>query len=257
MDKLKKSRSIHRTSFTKAYTAFQTKLALERPDETKLQVALNILAAKSTNLDEINLEIYNKMMDDNDAEEDITQELEVADEYKTKLETAKVKVARVLQAVPRNTAAQTNRNSTTPSDNGGVADAITENLKKFKLPKIELKKFNVDPKEWLQFWSIFKTIHDNASVSSEEKFQYLLQATVENSRASELVNSYPPTAANFTKVIESLKTRFGRDDLLVEVYVRELLKLVLNKSRGSLSSVYDKLETHLRALESLGVTTEM
>ena len=71
------------------------------------------------------------------------------------------------------------------------------------------------------------------------------------------MNSYLPTAANYTKVIESLKSRFGRDDLLVKVYVRELLKLVLNKSRGSLSSVYDKLEIHLRALESLGITSEM
>ena len=54
-----------------------------------------------------------------------------------------------------------------------------------------------------------------------------------------------------------MKSRFGRDDLLVEVYVRELLKQVLNKAKGTITSVYDKLETQLRPLESFGVTTDM
>jgi len=45
---------------------------------------------------------------------------------------------------------------------------------------------------------------------------------------------------------------------LIEFYVRELLKLVLNKNKSiTLVMIYDKLETHLRALESLGVTTDM
>ncbi|XP_071653126.1 uncharacterized protein [Temnothorax longispinosus] len=84
---------------------------------------------------------------------------------------------------------------------------------------------------------------------------------VKDSRAYELVNSFPPTAINYDKVITSLKNRFGREDLLVEVYIREMLKLVLSKTQTntntSLSRVYDRLETQLRALESLGVTTEM
>ena len=53
---------------------------------------------------------------------------------------------------------------------------------------------------------------------------------VRDSRASELVNSFSPTAANYDKVISGLKNRFGKDELLVEVYVRELLELVLNNA---------------------------
>jgi len=81
---------------------------------------------------------------------------------------------------------------------------------------------------------------------------------VKDSRAYEVVNSFPPIADNYEKAIESIKSRFGKKDLLIEFYVRELLKLVLNKSKNiSLTSIYDKLETHLRALESLSVTTDM
>ncbi|GFS50875.1 integrase catalytic domain-containing protein [Trichonephila clavipes] len=50
--------------------------------------------------------------------------------------------------------------------------------------------------------------------------------------------------------------RFGQEDVLIQVYVRELLKLVLQNAevnKVNLSSLYDKIEAQLRALESLGV----
>lgn len=81
---------------------------------------------------------------------------------------------------------------------------------------------------------------------------------IKDTRASDLVNSFSSTAENYSKAVESLKNRFDTEDLLVEVYVRELLKLVLNRTKSdSLSGMYDKLETQLQALEFLGVTTEM
>lgn len=133
--------------------------------------------------------------------------------------------------------------------------------KTFKLPKIELIKFGGEVRDWLQFWSLFKKIHDDPDIAKEDKFQYLLQAMVPASRAVELVKSYPPTGENYAKVITSLKNRFGRDDLQIEVYVRELLQLVLKNAVTPakdvlLSSLYDKIESQLRALESLGVTTD-
>lgn len=53
-----------------------------------------------------------------------------------------------------------------------------------------------------------------------------------------------------TKQLQA-KSRFEREDLLVEVYVREMLKLILNRTgktgnRTSLSNIYDKLETQLQ-----------
>ncbi|GFX84614.1 uncharacterized protein TNCV_724221 [Trichonephila clavipes] len=93
--------------------------------------------------------------------------------------------------------------------------------KKFNLPKLEFRQFSGDIKDWLQFWSHFQHIHDDDEIASENKFQYLVQATVNGSRAREVVESFPATAGNYAKAVESLKARFGRDDLLVEVYVRE------------------------------------
>ncbi|GFT01213.1 uncharacterized protein TNCV_3373331 [Trichonephila clavipes] len=71
------------------------------------------------------------------------------------------------------------------------------------------------------------------------------------------VESFPATAANYAKAVESLKARFGSDDLLVDV--RELLKLIISvqkQEKISITSLYDKLESYLRALETSEVTTE-
>lgn len=61
-------------------------------------------------------------------------------------------------------------------------------------------------------------------------------------------------------MIEALKNRFGKPKLLKQVYVRELIKIIaLNvrtKDKIPLTKLFDNLESHLRVLESLGVTGE-
>ncbi|XP_076298031.1 uncharacterized protein LOC143217532 [Lasioglossum baleicum] len=92
------------------------------------------------------------------------------------------------------------------------------------------------------------TLYDAPAIVKEDKFQYLLQAVVPNSRADELVSSFPPTDSNYDKAIAGLRNRFGRENLQIKAL-----------SRGKnveISSLYDKIESHLRALESLGVTTD-
>lgn len=138
----------------------------------------------------------------------------------------------------------------------------SSNIKRtYKLPTIELVKFGGDVREWLHFLSMFKKIHEDSDVVKEDKFQYLKQAMVSGSRADTLMKSFPPTAENYDKVIDSLKNRFGREDLQIEVYVRELLQLVLKNAISQnknivFPSLYDKLESYLRSLDSLGVTTD-
>ncbi|GFY48723.1 hypothetical protein TNIN_1461 [Trichonephila inaurata madagascariensis] len=57
--------------------------------------------------------------------------------------------------------------------------------------------------------------------------QYLLQSVEPHSEAESLVLSIPATAANYSKAIEQLKERFVRDDLQVQIYVRDLLGIEL------------------------------
>ncbi|UYV83455.1 hypothetical protein LAZ67_23001090 [Cordylochernes scorpioides] len=130
----------------------------------------------------------------------------------------------------------------------------------YRLPKLEFKKFGGEPREWITFWSQFSTIDRDPQMPPETKFQYLFQATAENSEAREAVESFPPSADNYPKVIEYIKSRFGEDEMLVEIYVRDLLQNVLQNTRAegkmSVVKLYDRLETQLRALETLGVARD-
>ncbi|XP_050518431.1 uncharacterized protein LOC126892774 [Diabrotica virgifera virgifera] len=114
-------------------------------------------------------------------------------------------------------------------------------------------------KDWLPFWSQFKVVHDDPSIDLNDKIGYLRQATVDGSKARRLVESFPAVADNYSKIIKSLKSRFVREDLQIEVYIRELLKLILNRISSSscnVSALYDMRESQLRSLETLGITAD-
>ncbi|GBM66776.1 hypothetical protein AVEN_74321-1 [Araneus ventricosus] len=133
--------------------------------------------------------------------------------------------------------------------------------RKFKLPKIELKKFDGNAKDYLAFWRKFRKIYEDSSIPKEDKFQYLLQAVVPKSKVARVVESFPVTADNYAKAISQLQERCGRDDLLVQKFVRDMLSMVMKnaatgRSKTDLPALYDEMEAKIRALESLVRTQE-
>lgn len=101
-------------------------------------------------------------------------------------------------------------------------------------------------------------IHDDSDILPVDKFQYLLKSVVPGgTRANDLIENFPSTAVNYSKTIEGLRARFVKDDLIVEVYVRELLKLVLLNDLNCKTQTLLKLCTinlsQISALETLGV----
>ncbi|GFV45429.1 uncharacterized protein TNCV_858671 [Trichonephila clavipes] len=51
-----------------------------------------------------------------------------------------------------------------------------------------------------------------------------------DSKAARLISSLPIRAENYPEAVEQLKLRFGREDLLLQIYVRDLLSLVLKNT---------------------------
>lgn len=110
-----------------------------------------------------------------------------------------------------------------------------ESLEKrnFKLPKIELKKFNGDIKDYLSFWSQIQKIHEDKSVSDSDKFQYLIQTVIPNSKDTKVVESCLATAANYQQAINRIQEIFGIEDLLVQVYLWNLVSKVIKNTIAS------------------------
>ncbi|UYV64112.1 hypothetical protein LAZ67_2006597, partial [Cordylochernes scorpioides] len=127
------------------------------------------------------------------------------------------------------------------------------------LPKRKLPEFGGDVREWITFWSRFEDIHNDEDLSDSDKYQYLVDCMLENSEAQQLVLSYPVSGKNYALVIKDLKERFGRDNMLIKVYVRDLLWLVIRSAQErkvNFKNLVTKLNSQIRHLSMLGVTTD-
>ncbi|GBN95027.1 hypothetical protein AVEN_26432-1, partial [Araneus ventricosus] len=247
MDALKTKRKSLRTSFTATANKLKECLAKKEDakDGDKLRALNSQLEDKFLRLDEIQNKISSLLLENTDTAAEYETDFQAAEDYRDNFLELKSKLETLLN-----------------KDSGSFLESSSElDVVKLKLPKFELKMFSGDPKEFLTFWSIFSKIHDSEELTAIDKFQYLYQSMVPDSRAARLISSFPITTENYPKAVEQLKLRFGREDLLVQIYVRDLLSLVLKnattgKNAPDLATLYDMLETKLRALESLGRTKE-
>lgn len=221
----------------------QTEEYVKKKEFTQATIEFNYIMEKFTRLEILDERIQSRMLEAEEFDEAQYQtEVETAEVYKHKLCVIK----NLIQTSPSKLTAGS------PEQKGKTTN------RNFKLPQIVFKQFDDEPLNWLGFWGQFQKIHDDDTLSSEDKFQYLIQATKEGSSARNLVESFPPSADNYNKALEQLQDRFGREDLLIQVYIRQLLKLVLNhnKEQVSVKSLYDKLSSYLMSLESLGVVKQ-
>lgn len=123
---------------------------------------------KASELEEINRKIFEVMVDDKDVNEGtLAQETEAADEYRVRYQQAKIAVNNIIES---------DRSTHSGQDIGYIMlnTSTRDNVRTFKLPKIELPKFNGELKDWLQFWSLFKNIHEDPSITKEDKLHYLV-----------------------------------------------------------------------------------
>ncbi|GFT23550.1 transposable element Tc1 transposase [Trichonephila clavipes] len=94
------------------------------------------------------------------------------------------------------------------------------------------------PRSWIAFWGKFCRVHEDGILREEDKFQYPYFSLKPDTKAHDIVQSYPSSKGNYLKVIDHLKSPFGRKDLLIEVYIRDLLALLNKKSAIKLTDLH-------------------
>lgn len=276
MQKLHKERAVFRRIFTKSFNTLQEFMDASDIQISNVETAFLLLKSNAERLFEVDRRVQEQWLaDDSSNEDEIINDHETAEEYYAKWITLKCRYDKlnklqkgVLQSQSNVNVehTQTNINSNGESKNvendypGTSRDIPYRSTNKnFKLPVIELLKFDGNVKNWLLFWGQFKKIHEDPNIDDDDKYQYLIQATEPGTHARELVESFPPSGPNYYKAIEHMKMRFAKDEFIIINCIREILNLVLLQSKQEsicLRSLYDKLSTQLRALESLGVTTD-
>lgn len=248
----KKGRKVLRASFTRCCTELETVLAEPTEDQLqKAQVLQELLTGKLAELQVKDAEIFEAMLVCDVEEEDLIKEKDMCDTYLKRAKTLELCYLKLRKVDSPQLDAL--------NESASSIAAIT-GKRKFKLPVIQFKKFDGNIKDWLSFWAQFKKIHEDIEMDPADKIEYLIQSTVPGSRARRVVESFPAIGVNYVQIVDSLRSRFGREDLQIEVYVRELLKLILNnalaKTKIELFNLYDSLETQLRSLQTLGITAD-
>ena len=126
-----------------------------------------------------------------------------------------------------------------------------------KLPKLKLKQFNGEVTQWQTFWDTYKSaIHCDPYMNVITKFSYLCDL-LEGSAAAAIAG-LTTTEANYEAAIQLLQKRFGDSQIIISGHHDALLKIMpLHSSKDikELRNLYDKVEVHVRGLQSLNVPT--
>ena len=132
------------------------------------------------------------------------------------------------------------------------ASASNSVLHQAKLPRLELPKFSGDHTQWQSFWDKFTAIVHMSDLPSVSKFTYL--QSLLKGEALSAINGLALTDANYEIARELLQQRFGRRERIVFSHIQELLNITTtSKTTSDLWSLYDKLQTHIRSLETLEI----
>ena len=126
-----------------------------------------------------------------------------------------------------------------------------------KLPKLEATIFSGDATHWKSFIEFFEAaVHQNEQLSDVEKYTYLKSYL--RGVAAEAIEGLPVTSENYHHARDVLEKRYGKPQLVISTHMSKLMKLkeVRTTNTKELPSLYDKVESNVRALTSLGVVRE-
>ena len=176
-ERKKKNRKVLRASFTKTANELEVLLRGEPPDVSAVEISWECLKPKFDVLRANDGEIYDCLLE-SATEEELVADLDSCDTYVKRFTGLRIKCEKILQAkVLDEEMSQRSR----ASENNSSKEVTGK--RKFKLPNIEFKHYDGNIKDWLPFWAQFKKIHEDREIDDNDKIEYLVQATVQGSRA--------------------------------------------------------------------------
>ena len=149
--------------------------------------------------------------------ETATKDMEQVVEYEDKVTSIITRLNQRLERLNRL------RNSNGPTSPNVTNTSLSrDRINGVKLPKLPLKSFSGDFKEWLPFWEQFKTtVHDSESLSGTDKFNYL--QSVLKGKAADVIAGFTPSGNCYDGALALLQEEFGNADKLIDKNMNELM----------------------------------
>ncbi|XP_013413205.1 uncharacterized protein LOC106175645 [Lingula anatina] len=242
-----KLRSANRAQLTKLFQRASSLMSDEPSVENveTLDLTYELIEEKMDYLKTLDERILSKLSDEK-MEDGIAE----ADEF---MFSAKEKLRRIrkhkenIQSEERRSEPSIS-NAPTPSD-----DPPRSNMKlNYRLPKLILSRFDGNLLQWPAFNDDFvSAIADNEMLSTIEKFQFL-RAQLDG-EAFSTIAGLQLTANNYENAKELLRERYGQTHKIINAFMRALWELPRpDEEIKSLRFFYDRIETFIRGLSSLG-----
>lgn len=127
----------------------------------------------------------------------------------------------------------------------------------FKLPQIDIPKFDGSYFHWLEFRDTYLSlIHNNEQIESIHKFHYLLSYL--RGDAARIVSNIEISQANYEDAWRLLCERYDNKKQLINYHLTSLLSVesIQRDSFKALRYLIDHINKNLRALSSLGQPTD-
>ena len=127
-----------------------------------------------------------------------------------------------------------------------------------KLPFLHVQKFGGDPTEWSSFWDVFASAIDkNDELEPVQKFNYLRSYLYGD--AARAIDGFKPTNETYFEAVRLLHERFGDKQVIISGHMNKFKELKEVKSMANvkeLRNLYDKVESNVRSLESVGISMD-
>ena len=136
------------------------------------------------------------------------------------------------------------------------ADTAESTASRPRLPKLTIQRFRGEITQWSSFWDSYKSaIHDNASISTIDKFNYL-NPLLEGA-AAKTIQGLTLNKANYSSAVQLLQDRYGKPQHIISVHMEEIIKLpaCTGERPSALRYMYDKVNVNIRGLAFLGINS--
>lgn len=236
-----KLRSVARGLVTKRVNALR--VLLENHDITLLncKTGLAKLEAAEMKLMEANA-LFNKTL----TEETFEAEMAASDEYDEQVIEYKVKLSEKI----RELSIVDNQNISVNVDN--------RESNVVRLPKVYIRKFSGEFKDWLPFWKQFESLVDqNVNYDDIAKFNYLQSLLV--GKAANLIGGIVASNESYVQAVEILKEEYASTERIVESIVHELGKQSTIRDMNNsiaLRKLYNAVSTAIRSFNALAVDVD-
>ena len=241
MERLLKQRSTARGWLTRTCKVLEETMQKECVTEMELRSSITEFEGRLAKVDELQSQIEDEV-----EQSQIEEIVEEAFCYREKQKEVKVRAQICLQKLSEIKESHT-------SDLNTSQTSTSSHVGRARLPKLELPKFSGNYLEFTSFFDKFLAVVDGSELPAVTKFTYLQSLLTGEALAS--INGLTVTDDSYPVAKEILTKRYGRKERIIFSHIQTLLSLQVDcrKSNG-LWSLYDSLQSHVRCLESLGVS---